>query len=169
MEKIKAKTYSAYVTTDTYRHGASVLLLRSFEGTYQILLLRKPRKNDSWQLPQGGIEEGETMEQAALRELHEEAGVKDCDVLGASAQEYCYTFPPSYRRFRPDHVCGQKIGFILALSPADVGVRVDGKEIDAHVWVIEKDVAEFVNRKEYLELVQALYKEALAILEARNA
>jgi putative (di)nucleoside polyphosphate hydrolase len=42
------------------------------------------RLNDSkgyWQMPQGGIDAGEDTWAAALRELHEETGVKDVQLL----------------------------------------------------------------------------------------
>ena len=39
-----------------------------------ILLLRK--FNGDWVLPKGKVEQGETLEQAALREVSEESGVK---------------------------------------------------------------------------------------------
>ncbi len=59
---------------DVYRSAASLIVLRprrGGSGDPQMLLLHKPRKRDAWQLPQGGCEEGETIEQAALRELME--------------------------------------------------------------------------------------------------
>jgi putative (di)nucleoside polyphosphate hydrolase len=136
-------------------------LLRPIGPEYELLLLKKPRKNDAWQLPQGGMEQGETMLEAALRELMEEAGVSVSRVLGESEREYCYDFPTSYRRFRPDDICGQKIHFVLALAEPGSHVRVDGKEIDAHVWIKPQDLHQFIDRKEYRELVEALYTEAL--------
>ena len=44
----------------------------------------------SWQFPQGGIDEGETAEQAMYRELHEEVGLtkKDVDVLKTGHPEF---------------------------------------------------------------------------------
>ena len=172
---------------DHYRQAASLLLLKPVsvclpnagvmkEGSpggeckdiYQLLLLHKPRKNDAWQLPQGGVEEGETVEQAALRELMEEAGIRDCKIIGKSEQCYKYDFPESFRRFKRDDVCGQCIYYFYALSPRDVGVQVDNKEIDGHIWVDLSQVEHYVKRPAYKELVEQLYSEALTILESQS-
>ncbi|MGI8588561.1 MAG: NUDIX hydrolase [Chloroflexia bacterium] len=50
-----------------YRVGA--------DGGLEILCLERPRYSD-WSLPKGHIEEGETPQEAALRELTEETGVR---------------------------------------------------------------------------------------------
>ncbi len=145
---------------DVYRSAASIVVLKPVsEGEFQVLLLHKPRKKDAWQLPQGGCEAGETMLQAALRELQEEAGISDVRVVGESKKIYQYDFPLSFRRFRPDHVCGQKIGFVFAISPADTVVTVDNKEVDQFVWVYPGQIKQYIKRKEYLSLVHELIQE----------
>ncbi len=149
---------------DRYRSAASLIVLRKVGESYQLLLLHKPRKKDSWQLPQGGVEEGETIEQAALRELQEEAGLSGCTVIGHSKKVYQYDFPPSFRRFRPDNVCGQRIEYIFALVPDGAEVKVDGKEINDHLWIDISDLTKHVRREEYLKLVRDLYNEAMGIL-----
>ena len=61
----------------------------------KILLLYKNIKNryEGWVLPKGTVEEGESHEQTALREVHEEAGVK-AKVLGyVGKSEYSFTVP----------------------------------------------------------------------------
>lgn len=150
--------------SDIYRSAASVLVLKpvpdSADG-YHILLLHKPRKNDAWQLPQGGVEEGENTLQAATRELMEEASINNCTVLGESVCVYQYEFPQSFRRFRPDNVRGQRICFILATVPADVQLKVDNKEIDKAVWVPLSDVPTYIQRQEYRDLITKLYEEAM--------
>ena len=40
-----------------------------------------------WQMPQGGIDEGETPAAAALRELHEETGIRSARILGWNERE----------------------------------------------------------------------------------
>lgn len=153
---------------DVYRSAASVVLLKPSDesakrsGPYQILLLHKPRKKDAWQLPQGGCEGDETISQTAFRELQEEAGISDVRHLGDSEKFYKYDFPTSFRRFRPDHVCGQKIHFVFAMAPESVEVKVDGKEIDKYVWVLPNQIHQYVKRKEYLGLVNELIRDAVA-------
>ena len=47
-----------------------------------------------WQMPQGGIDPGETPEQAALRELQEEIGTDKAAVVGKIADWLSYDVPP---------------------------------------------------------------------------
>lgn len=47
-----------------------------------------------WQMPQGGIDEGEDPEQAAMRELYEETGMRSVRVLGATGDWLNYDLPP---------------------------------------------------------------------------
>ncbi|GAB5387639.1 MAG: RNA pyrophosphohydrolase [Alphaproteobacteria bacterium] len=55
----------------------------------------------AWQMPQGGVDEGETYETAALRELEEEAGTSKARLLHITEVETTYEFP--------DHASGHPI------------------------------------------------------------
>lgn len=57
-----------------YRPCAGVMLLNAQGEVF--VGQRKDRYTDAWQMPQGGIEKGEVPQEAALRELEEETGVK---------------------------------------------------------------------------------------------
>src|SRR3989344_8749394 len=124
-------SYSSSMSDDTYRQCAALAVFRqtdAFDETgspvREVLLLHKPRKKDAWQLPQGGIEPGETVEQAAQRELREEAGL-NVDILGRSETVYQYDFPSSYRRFRPDNIKGQQLHFLFSELRSHQQVQVD--------------------------------------------
>ena len=53
-----------------------------------------------WQMPQGGIDEGEGVAEAAARELYEETGVRSARLLGVTPGWLAYDFPPEYRKKR---------------------------------------------------------------------
>lgn len=149
---------------EIYRACAAIVVFREDEGVKEVLLLHKPRKMDDWQIPQGGIEEGETVQEAALREVHEEAGITP-RIIGESASVYQYDFPPSYRKERPDNVCGQRINFVFAVLDAEGDpVQVDDQEIDDHRWVTPEQIGDYIVRPEYLEHVHNLIEESVALL-----
>jgi ADP-ribose pyrophosphatase YjhB (NUDIX family) len=55
-----------------FRHGK--------DGGIEILLIQDIK--DRWTIPKGHIEEGETAQQTARREITEEAGLKEMEILG---------------------------------------------------------------------------------------
>jgi putative (di)nucleoside polyphosphate hydrolase len=52
----------------------------------------------NWQFPQGGVDEGEALDAAALRELREETGVTSVSVAGRTRDWMAYVFPPVHAR-----------------------------------------------------------------------
>jgi putative (di)nucleoside polyphosphate hydrolase len=50
-----------------------------------------------WQMPQGGIDETEDPAKAALRELHEETGIRSVEIVAESPGWYTYDLPPDLR------------------------------------------------------------------------
>lgn len=60
--------------------AGGVVFRRDAENGIEILLIQDAK--DRWTIPKGHIEEGETAQQTAKREIGEEAGLTDTDVLG---------------------------------------------------------------------------------------
>ena len=52
----------------------------------------------AWQMPQGGIDPGESPIEAALRELYEETSVRSVSLLAEAPEWYTYDFPASITR-----------------------------------------------------------------------
>lgn len=151
-----------------YRSAVSALVLKPVEvcvpggecaTIHQILLLHKPRIHDAWQLPQGGVEVGETIEQAAAREVQEEAGLKLGEVLLSSCHSYSYDFPPEFvQRYNPINT-GQKLCFVAFCTEKDIVVQVDRNEVDAYVWVLPEQLPQYITRKAYLDVIHEVLKE----------
>lgn len=95
----------------------------------------------SWQFPQGGIERGESPQDAMFRELYEEVGLRPehVQVVGRTQDWLRYEVPDRYiRRGARGHYRGQKqIWFLLKMMAEDwaVDLRASGHpEFDAWRW-----------------------------------
>ena len=81
-------------TTLPYRPGAGIMLLNR-EGKV-FVGQRLDSTVEAWQMPQGGIDDGEDAQDAALRELGEEIGVAPdkVELIASAPEEIFYDLPP---------------------------------------------------------------------------
>ncbi|MBT3834979.1 NUDIX domain-containing protein [Candidatus Peribacteria bacterium] len=137
-----------------YRHCVSALITRK-DG--KVLLVHKPRKDDAWQIAQGGIEEGENEKEAASRELMEETGIEVApDKFEICDQTYQYDFPEHFIKAENPKYIGQKLIFVKAEVPNDTEVKVDQRELDDFKWVEVEEIMNYILRKEYLEVILSI-------------
>jgi len=102
-----------------------------------------------WQMPQGGVDKGETPATAALRELEEEIGVaaKLIEVLEETGDWLYYDFPLELRRRMGGPYLGQRQKwFALRFKGSDSDVRLDKHkpEFDAWRWANLSDVSDLI-------------------------
>jgi putative (di)nucleoside polyphosphate hydrolase len=112
----------------------------------QVWIGRRPNVNDSpegagswWQMPQGGIDPGETPEQAAIRELWEETGITKATIVAEAPGWYTYDLPSYLHgkvwggRYR-----GQRQKwFLMRFDGADHEVNItpgDAEKIEFDLW-----------------------------------
>lgn len=102
-----------------------------------------------WQMPQGGIDKGESPCNSALRELEEEIGVPEklVDVLEETQDWLYYDFPPDLKKRLPGPYIGQRQKwFAFRFKGSDSDVRLDRHtpEFDAWRWALLEDTPALV-------------------------
>ena len=126
-----------------YRPNVGIVLLNGHNEVFW----GKRVGQHSWQFPQGGIQHGESPEQAMYRELHEEVGLlpEHVQIIGRTRDWLRYDVPEEYlRRQHATRVHrtayrGQKqIWFLLRLVGLDSDIQLrasEHPEFDAWRWV----------------------------------
>jgi putative (di)nucleoside polyphosphate hydrolase len=123
------------------------------------------RKDDAryaWQMPQGGIDRGETPSQSALRELGEETGLEpdQVELLEELEPWLFYDFPPALKARLTGPYYGQRQKwFAYRFTGSDTDFRLDKHtvEFDAWKWADLKDAPGLV-----IPFKAAVYREVAA-------
>lgn len=124
-----------------YRPCVGVMLVNA---AGQVFVAQRLDTPGAWQMPQGGIDEGETPTVAALRELKEEIGTDRAEILAETTDWLRYDLPDHLvgkvwkGRFR-----GQTQKWLLARfvgTDADIDLATDHPEFDAWRWIAPDDL-----------------------------
>ena len=94
-------------------------------GTFRVLLVHRPRYDD-WSLPKGGVSEGESFEDAALREVVEETGLRCRIIKKLDVARYRY-------RTRRGAVRPKVVHYFL-MERVGGHISTDGYEVDSAGW-----------------------------------
>lgn len=132
------------ITVDVVRHSKSVVLIPMPQPGHVTLVrqYRYPVNASLWELPAGSVDRGETPEQAARRECHEEIGLVPATIVRLSA-----LYPtPGY--------CDEQMVFfrLSGLERTDEQAHVDEDEdIEARTFEL-RDAREMIRRGEIVDM-----------------
>jgi NTP pyrophosphohydrolases including oxidative damage repair enzymes len=99
----------------------------------------------AWQMPQGGIDDGESVEQAAIRELGEEIGTTNARIARMTADWHYYDFPAEMQKKKwRGKWLGQRQRWVLADftgQDSDIDLTADDhQEFSQWRWASAEDV-----------------------------
>ncbi|AEG48505.1 RNA pyrophosphohydrolase [Sphingobium chlorophenolicum L-1] len=118
---------------------------------------------EAWQMPQGGIDDGEDMKTAALRELHEETGiVRDhVEIIAKAREEHFYDLPPELiGQLWGGKYRGQRQYWFLARflgTDGDIDIQTEHPEFREWKWADPESLPDLIvpfKRKLYRDILQ---------------
>jgi putative (di)nucleoside polyphosphate hydrolase len=142
-----------------YRSGTGIMLLNLRNEVFVGLRICGP--DDAWQMPQGGIDEGETPRAAALRELREEIGTDNVEVLAESRGWLRYDLPANLvgkawgGRWRGQQQKWFAMRFLG--SDAEINLATEHPEFSAWQWVPASHLPELIvsfKQRLYIDVLQ---------------
>ena len=141
-----------------YRRNVGLMLI---SPDRRIFVGRRIKPRDSWQMPQGGVDDGETPVEAACRELREEVGSSNALLLRESAGWFSYDVPVEIaQRLWNSRWRGQaQKWFALAFTgrDADIDIAAHDQEFDAWQWMSAGEMLERIipfKRATYVAVVE---------------
>lgn len=126
-------TMSNKISTLPYRPCVGIAL---FNHENKVFVGERIDTPGAWQMPQGGVDPGETPQQTALRELAEEVGTNNVEIIETAKQTICYDLPePTRSRLWNGKYRGQEQTWVAA--------RYKGKDHEINLNAF--DPPEFTN------------------------
>ncbi len=153
-----------------YRPCVGIMLIDRGGRVFVAQRINTP--GEAWQMPQGGIDEGESPRRAALRELHEEIGTDKAEILAESRNWWRYDLPAELvpRRWGGRYRGQEQKWFALRFlgTDADIDIATETPEFRAWRWAEMAELPDIIvpfKRHIYQEIIAEFGHLAEALRE----
>lgn len=130
-----------------YRPNVAIIVLSpGYPFENKVLVAQRSDIKGAWQFPQGGIDEGETPQEALFRELEEEIGTNEVEIIAEYPQWLNYDFPQNVaKKMAPFAGQSQKY-FLVRLAPgAKIDINTPKPEFDDFKFIKIEELDALVN------------------------
>jgi len=146
-----------------YRPNVAVIVLsHEYPNKKDIFIAERTDLTDIWQFPQGGIDEGENAEQALFRELEEEIGTNDVNIIAEFPEWISYDFPPHVaKKMKPFAGQRQRYYLVQLSKEANININTEYPEFSDYKFVDIEELSNFTAhfKKPVYEKVINYFKE----------
>lgn len=127
---------------DLYRPNVAMIIVsENYPQKKEIFIAQRNDLTNIWQFPQGGIDKGEEVKEALFRELEEEIGTNQAEIVAEYPEWISYDFPEKVARKMQPYKGQTQRYFILKLkSTAIINLETEHPEFNAHKFVSVDDV-----------------------------
>jgi putative (di)nucleoside polyphosphate hydrolase len=107
-------------------------------------------QSDAWQMPQGGVDEGEDIHAAAFREMREEIGTDKAEIIRIHNHTIRYEIPDHVRLKLPwgrQYIGQEQTWVALRFTGTDADIKLDADdhpEFARYKWVDLKEVPDLI-------------------------
>ncbi len=115
---------------------AMIVLSHKYPQKKEIFIAQRNDLHEVWQFPQGGIDEGEEVQEALFRELEEEIGTKKATIIAEYPEWISYDFPPKIAASMKPFIGQMQRYFLLKLDKdAKINIQTEHPEFSAYKFV----------------------------------
>jgi len=127
---------------DLYRPNVAMILVSSnYPDKKEIFIAQRNDLRDTWQFPQGGIDEGEEVQEALFRELEEEVGTNQAGIIGEYPEWISYDFPEKIsKKMKPYKGQTQRYFLLKLHKNATIDLATQHPEFDDYKFVNVEEV-----------------------------
>jgi len=146
-----------------YRPNVAIVVVsHEYPAKKDVFIAERSDLTDMWQFPQGGIDEGETAEQAMFRELEEEIGTNDVKIIAQYPDWISYDFPPHVAKKMKPFVGQTQRYYLVQLSKdAKININTAIPEFSEYKFVDFSELPNYMAhfKKPVYEKVLSYFKE----------